>query len=162
MKRSNIILIVIFFLVCSTLFGQDFIKKHKTEKISLSSITDSIKIGYETDSAIVYFGLNTMIKTIEDILNSGKLEPRWDYRTIDDLKDNLKILQFIDGDLIVKYWQNQKDSIDLDSYKISGFIDQWIFKDYLFDNKALVWNKRDGKYEQIVLAVVYIRVDVSI
>jgi hypothetical protein len=150
MKHSNIILTLIIFLICSTSFGQDFIKKHKTKKISLTSVTDSIKIGYETDSAIVYFGLNDMIETIEDILNSGKLEPRWDYRTIDDLKDNLKILQSINKALIVKHWQNQKDSIDLDSYNIAGFIDQCIFKDYIFDKKAEVWNKRDKKFEHIV------------
>lgn len=150
MKHLITILTLTLFLNCSTSFGQDFIKKHKTKKLNLTSLTDSIKIGYETDSAIVYFGLNDMIKTIEDILNSGKLQPRWDYKTIADLKDNLRIIQDINKDLIVKHWQNQKDSIDLDSYKIAGFIDQWIFKDHLFDKKAEVWNKVGKRYERVV------------
>jgi hypothetical protein len=141
---------MIFILVSSLSFGQDFIKKHKTDKITLTEITDSIKVGYETDSAIIFFGVHDMINSIDDILSSGKLQPRWDSRTIDDLKENLKFIQSIKNDLIVKKWHNQKDSIDIDLYNISGFIDQWIFKDYLFDKKAMVWNKVHNRYENIV------------
>ena len=150
MRHSKTTLTLIFILINSISFGQDFIKKHKTDKISLTEISDSIKIGFETDSAIIYFGVHDMIKTIDDILSSGKLQPRWDYRTIDDLKKNLNFLQGVKRDLIVKHWQNQKDSIDIDLYDIAGFIDQWIFKDYLFDKKAIVWNKAQNRYENIV------------
>ena len=150
MRHSNNILTLILILISSLSFGQDFIKTHKTDKINLKEIKDSIKVGYETDSAIIYFGLNDMIKTIEDILNSGKLKPRWENRTIDDLKNNLKFLQSIKKDLIVKHWQNKNDSIVIDLYNIAGFIDQWIFKDYLFDRKAIVWNKAQNRYEKIV------------
>ncbi|WP_289056198.1 hypothetical protein [Carboxylicivirga marina] len=150
MKHSSIIFTLFIFLICSNSFGQDFIKKHKSKKVSLASITDSIKIGYETDSAIVYFGKNEIEKTIKSVLGSGKLEPRWDYRTIDNLKNNLKFLKTIQNDMVVNHWQNQTDSIDIDLYDFAGFIDQWIFKDYLFDNKAEVWNKRDDKFERIV------------
>ncbi len=151
MRSSNRILTVILILICSLSFGQELIKKHKSDKINLTDIKDSIKIGFETDSAIIYFGVHDMIKTIEGILSSSKLQPRWDYRTIDDLKNNLKFLQSIRGDLNVKHWQNQqKDSINIDFYKIAEFIDQWIFKDYLFDRKAIVWNKAQNRYEEIV------------
>jgi hypothetical protein len=150
MRHLNTIITLIFILISSLSFGQDFIKKHKTDKITLTEIKDSIKIGFETDSAIIYFGVNDMTKTIEDILSSGKLQPRWDYRTIDDLKGNLKFLQSIKSDLIVKDWQSQRDSVNIDLYNISGFIDQWIFKDYLFDKKAEVWNKAQNRYEKII------------
>src|SRR5690554_5974577 len=54
MRHSKTIPTLIFILISSLSFGQDFIKKHKTDKISLTEISDSIKIGFETDSAIIY------------------------------------------------------------------------------------------------------------
>ncbi len=151
MSHSKAILILIFILISSLSTGKDFIKKHKTDKITLVEISDSIKIGFETDSAIIYFGVHDMIKTVEDILCSGKLQSRSAYRTIDDLKNNLNFLQSIRYDINVKHWQNlQKDSINIDLYNIAEFIDQWIFKDYLFDKKVMVWNKAQSRYEKIV------------
>lgn len=153
-NMKSTIAIYLFILMvttsCSTV-NKGFIAKHKKKKIHLTEFSEpTIKIGYETDSAIIYFGVHDMIRTTEDILSSGKLQPRWDYRTIEDLKKNLKFLQSIKNDLIVENWQNQKDSIDIDLYNFSGFIDQWIFKDYLFDHMAMVWNKSKKRYEKII------------
>ena len=81
-------------------------------------------------------------------MSSKKLNPRFDYRLINDLKTNLDSLKKIQRDILVHHWQNQKDSIDLKSYDFAGFIDQWILKDLILKGKTEIWNKSAKQFEK--------------
>ena len=135
---------------CSSL-SKGFVVRHKTKKINLTGINDSIKIGYETDSAVIYLGLTDIKQRTEQILNSGKFNPRWDYETINDFKKNLSILEDLENDVVLEHWQNQKDSVNIEEYGLAGFIDQWMLKDLIFDKKAEVWNKFKNKFESKII-----------
>lgn len=150
-KRLIIGLIGILIFVSCTADKTGFTVRHKKKKITLTSISDQSKIGYETDSAIIYIGQNDAIKHTEKLLSSKKLDPRFDYRLISELKTNLDSLRKIQKDILVQHWQNQKDTIYLKSYDLAGFIDQWILKDLILKGKTEIWNKSTKKFEKQII-----------
>lgn len=110
-------------------------------------MNDSIKIGYETDSAIIYFGLNDIIQKNKNLLDSKEFDDRWDHQVIDQFKMNLEFLYEVQDDLVVQHWANKDKFKDQRLYDLSGFIDQWVFKGLMFDGKAEVWNKSSNNFE---------------
>ena len=116
-------------------------------KMSIA-ISEQPKIGYETDSAIIYIGQTDAIKQTEKLLLSKKLNPRFDYRLINHLKTNLDSLKEIQKDILVHHWQNHENPIDLKSYDFAAFIDQWILKDLILEGKTEIWNKSAKQFEK--------------
>jgi len=64
-KRLIIGLISILIFVSCTVDKTGFTVRHKKKNITLTSISDQLKIGYETDSAIIYLGQIDAIKQTE-------------------------------------------------------------------------------------------------
>ena len=64
---------LIIFLICILIIipcFAEFTAQHKKRNIKLKLITHQIKIGYETDSAIIYLGKNDIIKQLEKLCES--------------------------------------------------------------------------------------------
>jgi hypothetical protein len=138
---------ILIFASCAT-DKTGFIVRHKKKNITLTSIHDQHKIGYETDSAIIYIGQNDAIMQTEKLLSNRKLNSRFDHSLTNDLKTNLDSLEHIQSDIVLQNWKNQKDSIDLKSYYFEGFIDQWILQDLILKGKAEIWNKSNKRFEK--------------
>lgn len=147
-KRLIIGLISVLVISSCTVSKNGFVKRHMKQNITLTSIEEQIKIGYETDSAIIYFGQNDAIKQTEKFLSSGFLDSRIQYCLINDLKANLDSLRKIQKDILVVHWRNQKDSTNLKSKDFAEFIDQWILKDLILNRKTEIWNKLSKKFEK--------------
>jgi hypothetical protein len=147
-KKSIIALIGILVLSSCAIDKTGFIIRHKKKNITLTTISDQIKIGYETDSAVIYIGQNDAIKQTEKLLSNKKLNARFDYRLIADFKSSLDSLKRINKNILIKHWLNQKVSIDIRSYDFAGFMDQWILKVLILKGKTEIWNKTSKKYEK--------------
>jgi hypothetical protein len=144
------VLLLLLFTSCS-IIGNGTRAKHTSRAVRINGIGEGHKIGYETDSAIVYFSLTDLKNQVDKLLNSKKLDPRWDYRTIAQLKKNKEFLDFIKNDILVKHWQNQKSDMNAEEYELAGLIDQFIFKEFLLEGKAELWNKRFKRFEERVI-----------
>ncbi|WP_276499351.1 hypothetical protein [Pontibacter litorisediminis] len=151
MKLKYVTILLLLLLTSCSILGSGSRAKHTSKTIKLKSIGDGTKVGYETDSAVVYFSLAEMKERVDRLLNSNKLDPRWDYRIIAQLKKDKQILDGINHDVVVKHWQNQKSDRDLAEYDLAGFTDQYIFKDFILDGKAKVWNKNLKRFEEKVV-----------
>ena len=141
---------ILIFASCAT-DKTGFIVRHKKKNITLTTIHDQHKIGYETDSAIIYIGQNDAITQTEKLISNRILNSRFDNRLINDLKTNLDSLKHIQRDIMLQNWKNQKDPIDLKSYYFAGFIDQWILQDMILKRKAEIWNKSNKRFEKRII-----------
>ncbi len=152
MKRDSICIILCLLALNScTKLNNDFIHRHKTKKINLKGLKNETKIGYETDTAIIYFGLEDIIQLNKDLLSSKGFDQRWNHQIINDFNRNLDFLNEIKDDLIVQHWQIKNEYKDQRLYDLSGFIDQWVFKKLIFSGKAEVWNKAGQKFETEII-----------
>lgn len=151
MKLKYVSILLLLSLTSCSIIGSGSRAKHTSKTIKLKGAGDGTKVGYETDSAIVYFSLVEIKEHAETLQSSKKLDPRWDYRIIAQLKKTNETLAAINNDLVVRHWQNQKGDIDLEEYDLAGFIDQYIFKEFILAGKAEVWNKELNRFEDKVI-----------
>ncbi len=152
MKLKYVCILLLLLLTSCSILGSGSRAKHTSKTVKLKSIDDDgTKVGYETDSAVVYFSLAEMKERADKLLNSKNLDPRWDYRIIAQLKKDKEALDGIDHDVVVKHWQNQKSDRDSVEYDIAGFTDQYIFQEFILDGKAKVWNKNLKRFEDKVV-----------
>jgi hypothetical protein len=147
--KSTIGLICILLAVSCTVNKTGFIVSHKKKHINLTAISDQPKIGYETDSAIIYLGQNDAVQLTESLLTGRK--PNFEPRLKKDLQVNLDYLRIINKDTLVQHWQNQMNSTDYQTYDLAGFIDQWLLKDLILKGKAEIWNKSTIKLEYTII-----------
>lgn len=150
-RRLLVGLIGILILVSCAVHRDGFIASDRKKNIKLTSISGQLKIGYETDSAIIYIGQLDAVLQTEKLLSSKKLNPRFDNRLIVDLNKNLDALRKIRTDTLFQHWQNQKDSVDIKSYEFAGFIDQSILRDLILKGKTEVWNKTTKRFEKMII-----------
>ena len=140
----------IMILGSCSIINRGFIVRHKTKKINLKGIEDSVKIGYETDSAIVYFGLKDIKEVANDILVNDGLD-QYDNGAIEMIQIKIADLDKINSSFNVNHINSEVLWTDLDKYKLSCFINDWVFKKLIFKKKAEVFNKEKKIYEtQIV------------
>ncbi|WP_075590853.1 hypothetical protein [Labilibacter marinus] len=149
-KITYIIIGILFFNSCSaigTLIGD----RHQKKRIKLASITNQVKIGYETENAIIYVGKKDALKLTEKILSSNKYDPRFDKIIIEDLRLNLDSLKEVQEEIIFKHWLSKSSNFSLYDYNFAGYLDQWILQKLLLKGKAEVFNKEAKGFEQRIV-----------
>lgn len=132
-------------LFSCSIINKDFIVKHKTKTLRLKGLTDTIKIGYETKSAILYFGLEDTKNKLEEIKRRTKRSNNGIY--YNDLKKIINCIDTIKQDLIIKDFWIQDSTTNILSYTLSGFFNQHLIKDLIFKKKCKVLNKQTKCYE---------------
>jgi len=140
------IISVLVFISCAT--KNEFIANYKKKNIKLTSVSNQIRIGYETDKAIIYLGRDDAIAIAEKLLSNTELDPIYQRTTINDLKNNLDTLQNLQKDKLVQHWKAKRSNFNLYDYNFAGFIDQWIMKRVVMKGKAEIFNKVSNKYEK--------------
>ena len=149
MNKLIIGLIILLLSSCVS-SNNGFTARHKKKKITLLPISDQVKIGYETEKAIIYIGKKDAISLTERLLSNKGLDPRFDKITINDLQSNLDSLKLIYHDFTVQHWMAKKSNFNLHDYNFAGFIDQWILKDLILKGNAEVVNKAFKENEERV------------
>gem|GEM_PF-3735005 len=124
-----------------------FTVRHKKNNIRINSISNQIKIGYETENAIIYIGQLDAIETTKKKLSDRKLDPRFDKETIDRLKSNLDTLKKIQKEFIVQHWLTKQKGFYIHNYNFASFIDQWILKELILKGKTEILNKKNKNFE---------------
>jgi hypothetical protein len=122
-----------------------FILRHRKKNINLTSITDQHKIGYETDSAIIFIGQNDGVQLIENLLSERRRN--FDNKLNSELKLYLDFIKKIQSDTVVQHWGNRLNYNEFQTYDLAGFIDQWLLKDLILKGKTEIWNKSTKKPE---------------
>ncbi|WP_103070570.1 hypothetical protein [Aquimarina sediminis] len=152
-KRDKRIIIGVIsvMILCSCVFTKNgLFSRYKKRNINLTSISGQVKIGYETEKAIIYFGKQDVISFTERLLMNKKLDPRFDRDIINDLKNNLDTLRKVKNDFIVQHWMSKQRVFNLHDYDFAGFIDQWVFKDLILKGNSEVINKTSNETEEKV------------
>jgi len=149
MNKTIIIGLTNFLILFSCVSTKnEFITRHKKKNITLTSIVDQVKIGYETEKAIIYIGRQDAISLTEKFLSNKKLDPRFDKNKIVDLTSNLDTLKIISNELTVQHWMAKQITFNLHDYNFAGFVDQWILKELILKGKSEIWNKTTNKFEK--------------
>jgi len=146
---SKLIIGLIGFLVFSScsIDKTGFTVRHKKKNIKIYSISNQIKIGYETENAIIYIGQIDAIETTEKKLSDKNLDPRFDKETIDGLKSNLDTLRKLQKEITVEHWLIKQKGFFINNYNFASFIDQWILKELILKGKTEILNKKTKKFE---------------
>lgn len=140
-KKILIGLIGIFILIsCAN-------EKQIQKNIKLKGISNQYKIGYETDSAIIYIGQLDAIDLTKKLIAKEK-----DINFKNDFKSNLDRLEKVNSYILVIHWQNQKDTVEfMKNQEFAGFIDQWLLKELILKGKTEIWNKNLKKFEEKII-----------
>ncbi len=126
-----------------------FIVRHKTKDINLKAINENNKIGYETDSAIIYIGQNDAIDLTEKIIS--KRQKQFDSKLLTEIQSYKGLIQNINGDTLVQHWDNNLSKTSFETYDLAGFIDQWLLKVLLTSGKSEVWSKSKNRFENEII-----------
>jgi len=134
----------LFFVVLASCGSSkvNFIDKHLENKISLQGFSEQIKIGYETEKAIIYFGKQNAIALTSKLIKSKKIQKF----VLEDIENGQKRLKGLAKDTTVMDWQLQKNVEAVDDYLFAGFIDQWLLEDLINSGKVKILNKETNVY----------------
>jgi hypothetical protein len=138
----------ILFLCSSTAVNKGSNEKHKKKNINLNSIIGQVKLGFETNLAIIYLGQLDTKKKIEKLISRKKHTQQFDPELINEFNSYLDTISRLKTDLIIQSWKDQEKNIDIKSYMLAGFLDQWVLKDLILERKVEVWNKSLNIFEK--------------
>jgi len=151
MKKSLVIFISLLIISSCSSCKSGFVVKHKQKDIKLKGVKDSIKIGFETDSAIIYFGYNDIKEVTKRKLVRNAFYPKLSYEQTEEIKINLKFLDQIRTDKSFRYSiDSNAEPIDYETFMFTNFISQYIFRELILNKRADVFNKGTKDYEKAI------------
>jgi len=151
MNKLIVVLIGILVFNSCSVDKTGFTVRHRKKNIRTNSISNQIKIGYETENAIIYIGQLDAIETTEKKLSGKNLDPRFDKETISGLKNNLETLKKIQKEIIVQHWLKMQKGFYINDYNFASFIDQWLLKELILKGKAEILNKKTNNFEKRIV-----------
>lgn len=119
-------------------------ERHTVRKINLHGFKDSICVIYDMDSARIIIGRNEILKYL------NRLNLKADNQTLKTYHKTINLLSQTDSNITIRYWRNMMNFKNLDTFSISGFIDQYLLRNLIKKGQIEVFNKSDSEYEKVI------------